>query len=225
MEAQAGIGKTIIIRLIAGVLLIGALLFLPAGSLRYWQAWLYLGVLFIPMLVVLAYLWQRDRDLLVRRMQTREKEPEQKTIIAITAIICLAAIVIPGLDFRFGWSTVPVDLVLASDAIVFLGYLVFFLTLRENSYASRIISVEKDQTVISTGPYAVVRHPMYLGALVMLLFTPPALGSVWGLVTFVPLLVMIVFRIRNEEQVLLRDLPGYGEYRGKVRYRLVPGVW
>ena len=225
MDDPEGLVKTVAIRLIAGFAVLFTLLFLPAGSLLYWPGWLYLGVIFVPMLCVLAYLLRRDPDLLARRMQVREKEPEQKTIVAIAAVICLAVVIIPGLDFRFGWSRVPVVLILASDVIVFLGYLVFFLTLLENRYASRIITVEKYQEVISTGLYAVVRHPMYLGVILMFLFTPLALGSFWGLAAFVPLFIMMVLRIRNEEQVLLRDLPGYREYCEKVRYRMVPGVW
>jgi protein-S-isoprenylcysteine O-methyltransferase Ste14 len=175
--------------------------------------------------VVLAYLVRYDPDLLMRRMRTKEKEQEQRAIIAVTTVLCLAGLVIPGLDFRFGWSAVPVAVVLAADGIVFCGYLIFFLTLRENSYASRIIEVEEGQRVVSTGPYAVVRHPMYLGMILMFLGTPPALGSFWAEIAFVPPAIAIVFRIRNEEEVLLRELPGYQEYCGKVRYRLVPNLW
>ena len=132
---------------------------------------------------------------------------------------------LPGLDFRFGWSEVPVTVVLAADGIIFLGYLIFSLTLRENSYASRVVEVEKEQTVISTGPYAIVRHPMYLGILLIYLFTPIALGSYLAVSVFFLFVPLLVYRIRNEEEVLVRELPGYSEYRKKTRYRLIPFVW
>lgn len=222
---SAALKKQICLRLIAALFIVGLMLFLPAGSLYYWEGWIYLCILFVPMVLVLVYLLKHDPDLLVRRMRFREKEQEQKTIIKTAIPVFFGGFLIPGFDYRFGWSDVPVVLVLASDVIVFLGYFVIFLTFLENSYASRIIEVEKGQTVISTGPYAIVRHPMYLGWLLMFLFTPIALGSYWALIVFLPLAVMIIFRIRNEEEVLLRDLPGYKEYCTKVRYRLVPLVW
>jgi protein-S-isoprenylcysteine O-methyltransferase Ste14 len=140
-------------------------------------------------------------------------------------VFFLALIVIPALDHRFGWSIVPVAVVLASDVAVFLGYLIFFLTLRENTWASRIIEVGEGQKVISTGPYAHVRHPMYLGVILMALFTPTSLGSLWGIPAVIPVLAMIVLRIRNEEEVLLRDLPGYREYCSRTPWHLVPLVW
>ena len=226
MNAQSTqLRNRIIIRFIAGIIGISALLFLPAGSLQYWPGWIYLCVIFVPLFFAVSYFLKNDSGLLKRRMKMREKTGEQKRIILLSAGIFFIGFLIPGLDYRYQWSDVPVVLVLAADMIVCLGYRIAFLTMRENSYASRIIEVEPGQKVISTGPYAFIRHPMYAGFLLMFLFTPLALGSYWAMVVCVPLAVMIVLRILNEEEVLSRDLAGYQEYCRKVRYRLVPRVW
>ena len=203
----------------------GLMLFLPAGTLYYWQAWIYCGVLFIPLSFVVFYFFKYDPELLERRMKMREKEEKQKTIQIVGIIIFFIGFLIPGLDYRYHWSNVPFLLVIAANAIVLAGYLLCFLVFRENSYASRIIEVEKGQKVITTGPYAIVRHPMYLGVLVMYLFTPLALGSYWALIFFLPLFPLLVSRLLNEEEVLLRELPGYKEYCQKTRYHLVPFIW
>jgi protein-S-isoprenylcysteine O-methyltransferase Ste14 len=176
----------IIIRFIAGIIVISAMLFLLAGSFMYWKGWLYLGVVFVPLFFAVSYFLKNDPGLLERRTKMREKVGEQKRIVLLSSIIFLVGFLIPGLDYRYQVSDVPVVLVLAADVIVFLGYCIEFLTLRENSYASRIIEVEPGQQVISTGPYAVIRHPMYAGFLLMFLFTPLALGSYWAMVVFIP---------------------------------------
>jgi protein-S-isoprenylcysteine O-methyltransferase Ste14 len=209
----------------AGFIVVALFLFLPAGSLLYWQAWVYLGVLFIPMIVVVNYFIKRDPGLLERRMRTREKYEPQKRIQALTGVLFFLGFLIPGLDYRFGWSFVPVPVVLAADAVVALGYLLIFLVFRENSYTSRIIDVEPGQRVVTTGPYALIRHPMYLGVTLMFLATPLALGSWVAVPLFFLVPVFLVFRIRNEEEVLVRELPGYVEYCSGVRYRLIPGLW
>lgn len=206
-------------------IVIGLMLFLPAGSLNYWQAWVFMATLLVPFIFVASYLLKHDPALLERRMRFREKEIQQKLIIKIANLFFFIGFLVPGLDYRYGWSSVPAWLVILSDALIFLGYLIIFLVFRENSYASRIIEVERGQKVIMTGPYSVIRHPMYAGVILMYLFMPIALGSYWALVFFVPVISIVVFRILDEEKVLLRDLKGYKEYTKKVRYRLIPGIW
>ena len=217
--------KKVFFRFMMVPIFMGLMLFLPAGSLNYWQAWIYCGVIFIPMFFVVFYFLKKDPELLERRMRMKEKEEKQKTIIKFAFIFFFIGFVIPGLDYRNHWSNVPVLFVIAANVIVLSGYIFVFFVLRENSYASRIIEVEKGQKVITTGPYGIVRHPMYLGVLMMLLFTPLALGSYWALIFFLPLLPLIVVRLLNEENVLVSELPGYKEYCQKTRYRLIPFIW
>ncbi|VVB99664.1 Phospholipid methyltransferase [uncultured archaeon] len=220
-----GIKKKIFLFFPAGVLAVALMLFLPAGSLNYWEAWVFLCVLFVPFIFVVSYLFRHDPGLLEKRMRFKEKEVQEKKIIKITQLLFFIAFLVPGLDYRFGWSDVPFWLVAVSDALVFIGYMIVFLVFRENTHASRIVEVEKNQKVISTGPYAVVRHPMYVGTILMFLFMPLALGSYFSLAFFVPIIIAIFFRIIDEEKLLLMDLEGYREYCGKVKYRLVPGIW
>ncbi len=217
--------RTVIVRIVFFIAALGAMLFLPAGTFNYWQAWAYLAMLIIPMVFVLTYLIRRNPELLERRMRMREKETEQKLVIKLSILFFVTAFLIPGFDKRFGWSSVPLEVIVAADAIILAGYMVFVLVLRENRYASRIIEVEQKQKVVTTGPYAVVRHPMYSGALLMYGFSPLALGSYWGMIPNVLLLLIIVARIRNEEEVLKQELEGYMEYTQKVKYRLAPGIW
>jgi protein-S-isoprenylcysteine O-methyltransferase Ste14 len=221
----AGLRTKILTWFSAAFIVVALFLFLPAGTLQYWQAWVYLGVLFIPVIFVTNYFMRRDPGLLERRMKAREKHEPQKKIQAVGGIIFFLGFLVPGLDYRFGWSFVPVPLVLAADAVVVLGYLIVFLVFRENSYTSRIIDVEKGQRVVTTGPYAIIRHPMYLGVTLMFVATPVALGSWVAVPVFLLMPVFLIFRIRNEEEVLAQDLPGYADYCQRVKYRLIPWVW
>jgi protein-S-isoprenylcysteine O-methyltransferase Ste14 len=205
--------------------ILAAMFFLPAGTLNYWQAWVYMAVLLVPMCFVVAYFLKKDPELMERRMRMKEKEREQKAIIMLSYPFFLAAFLLPGFDRRFGWSAVPQWLVLAADVIVLVSYGLFFRVMRENRFLSRVVEVDRKQKVISTGPYAVVRHPMYAVVIPMYFFSPLALGSFWALIpaAFVPLI--LIARIFNEEKVLGKDLEGYSDYSRRVKYRLIPGVW
>ncbi len=223
--ARNALARKVYTRVGLAVPVLWAILFLPAGTLAYWEAWLYLAVLLIPMFVVFGYLLQHDPELLERRVQWREKETTQRHIINLSLLYFLLVFMLPGLDRRWGWSDVSWPVVLAADLVVMLGYSLFILVLRENRYAARTIRVEEGQRVISSGPYAIVRHPMYLGALLMYLASPVALGSYWALGPALLIVPILVARIVNEERVLERDLKGYPEYEQVTKYRLVPGIW
>jgi protein-S-isoprenylcysteine O-methyltransferase Ste14 len=205
------------------MIVLGIVLFVPAGSLRYWEAWIFwLEISFLTFFIA-AYFLKKSPELLSRRMQYREQETTQKSPALLN--LFFIGYVIPGLDFRFHWSSVPLWIVLVSNALVCLGYIFIIFVFKENSYTSSVIQVEKGQQVITTGPYAIVRHPMYLGMWLMELFTPLALGSYWAILPFLLFIPLIIFRINNEEEVLLRDLHGYKDYCLKTRYRLIPFIW
>ena len=217
--------KKIVLIWAAAIIVVGIVLFVPAGTLDYWQAWAYMAILFVPASFVVMYFLKKDPEFLERRLRTKEKEARQGAIIAMATVVFIIGFLIPGLDYRFGWSEIPLEIVLAADVFVFLGYGLIFLVFKENSYAGRTVQVDKGQKVISTGPYSFVRHPMYVGTLIMYLATPIALGSYIAAPLFLLLIPAIVLRILNEEEVLRRDLPGYKEYCKKTRYRLVPFIW
>ena len=222
---KRGLKRKLFFMWILATVIIIAMLFLPAGTFDYWQAWIFLAVLLIPALFVLFYFLKRDPGLLERRMKFKEKEVEQKLIIKLSMLLFILGFLIPGLDYRFGWSHVPTALVILSDIIVVLGYTLVFFVFKENSYTSRVIEVDKKQKVITTGPYSVIRHPMYLGVILMYIFMPLALGSYYALIFFLPVIILIVFRTLNEEKVLAKDLKGYKKYMKKVKYRIIPYVW
>jgi protein-S-isoprenylcysteine O-methyltransferase Ste14 len=204
------------------------LLFLPAWTLHYWQAWVFLAVFFVPVLAITLYFMRKDPTLLERRTTrgpVSEKEKSQKIIQSLASIAFIAVIVFPAIDHRRAWSRVPPYGIAAGDFLVALGLLAIFFVFKENTFTSAIIEVAAEQKVITTGPYALVRHPMYIGALVMLLGVPLALGSWWGLYTIIPMTLVIVWRLLDEENFLARNLPGYSEYMNKVKYRLLPFLW
>ena len=205
-----------------------ALLFVPAWSLRFWQAWVYWLVSCASCLLLTLYFLKHDRALIARRLNAgpvAEKEKSQKIIQTFTAVTFTLLYIFPGLDHHFGWSQVPPLVSLAADAVVVIGFYIWFLTLRENTHASSIIEVGEAQRVISTGVYAYVRHPMYAGVALMLVVTPVALGSLWGLLLVVPAVAGIAWRLLDEERFLLRNLPGYPSYYRNTRFRLVPLIW
>jgi protein-S-isoprenylcysteine O-methyltransferase Ste14 len=207
------------------ILLLFLLLFLSAGTFAYWQAWVYVAILGLSSLLFIVYYLRVDPGLIAGRMKVREKEREQQRIQQFSLMLFVAAFVVPGLDRRYGWSVVPVGAVLAADVMILLGYVVFTRVMRENRYASRVIEIQQGQRVISTGPYAIVRHPMYVAVLMIFVIGPVALGSWWGIAASVWLVPMLVARIRNEETVLRRELPEYSEYVKQTRYRLIPSLW
>jgi len=223
--SRAALARMTAARFLAAIVLVGCTLFLPAGTLNYWQAWLYMVLLFIPVAIVGVVLVIKDPELLERRMRTREREAPQRRVIASSGLLLLAVVLIPGFDRRYAWSNVPLPLVFLADILILLGYLLFVLTIRANRFASRVVEVQANQVVISSGPYALVRHPMYLAVSLIFTLTPLALGSFWALIPALLLPVVLAARIGNEEQLLRRDLPGYAEYCHKVKYRLVPFIW
>ena len=209
-------------------MVMGVLLFVSAGTVHYWQAWVYLAIFTGASALTTLYLMRNDRALLERRMKggpAAEERPVQKFIMLCASIGFIAILVVPALDHRFGWSSVPIGGVAAGNALMAIGFLVIFLVYRENTFTSATIAVAANQTVVSTGPYAIVRHPMYAGGALYLLGSPLALGSYWGLVPLAIMMPFLIWRLLDEESVLATHLPGYAEYRKRVRHRLVPFVW
>lgn len=213
------------LRIGLGIPFIALIIILPAGTWNYWQGWMYLATLLLPMLGSTVYLFKNDPDLLERRMRMREKEGAQRKIIGVLAIYFLLAFTLPGLDVRFGWSNVPPLVSILADGLVFTGYMITFWVLTVNSFLSRVVEVDVQQTVVTTGPYAIVRHPMYFGVALLYIASPLALGSYWAVLPALMIIPLLAARIRNEEEVLLRELVGYAEYRQTVKYRLLPRVW
>jgi protein-S-isoprenylcysteine O-methyltransferase Ste14 len=209
-------------------LVIAGLIFASAGTLHYWQGWTFLLVYFAASLAISLDLMWRDPALLARRMSGgpwAEKEPAQRRIMMVTSIGFVALIVVPGLDHRFGWSDMPPLIALGGDLLILIGFAGIHRVFRENSFTSATIELASDQRVISSGPYAVVRHPMYAAALLMLAGFPIALGSWWGLLVIGAILPVLIWRLLDEERFLAMNLSGYREYQDKVRYRLLPRVW
>ena len=210
---------------IMGFVLVGALLFFPAWTINYPGAWLFIALLFVPMLVMGIVLFAKAPALLEKRLNNKEKEKTQQGVIALSGLMFPIGFVLSALDFRFGWSSVPLWLVIVASVLFLVGYGMYAEVMRENAYLSRTVEVQENQTVISTGLFGIVRHPMYLATLLMFLPLPLILGSFWGLIPFALYPVVTVIRILNEEKVLTDGLEGYAEYKTKVKYRLIPFVF
>ncbi|MGM9677710.1 MAG: methyltransferase family protein [Butyricicoccus sp.] len=222
---KKGLLRSGIIRMIAGLVLMGALLFLPAGTWRYPGAWRLLALLFLPMPVIGIVLAVKAPELLAKRLNAKEQESEQKQVIVLSALIFILGFVLAGLDFRFGWTQLPLAVVIAGMVLFLLAYGLYLEVMRENAYLSRTVEIQEGQKVIDTGLYGVVRHPMYMAVTILFLSMPLVLGSVIAILPFLGIPAVLVKRIKNEEQVLEAGLPGYREYEKKVAFRMIPFLW
>ena len=214
-----------LVKFVCGLLLVGLLLFLPAGTFRWPQAWLLIGILFVPMFAAGLFMMWKNPDLLRKRLDAREEQDEQKTVIRLSGLMFLAAFVIAGLNFRFGWIPLPITVSYAAAVVFLLAYALYAEVLRENVYLSRTVEVQMGQKVIDSGLYGIVRHPMYMSTLVLFLSMPLVLGSVISFAVMLFYIPIIAKRIRNEEKVLEEGLPGYREYKARVRYKVIPYIW
>lgn len=214
-----------IIKYILGVIIVGLLLFVPANSFEYWNAWLFIGLLFIPMFISGIVLMIKNPSLLKKRLDVKEKENEQKQVILYSSLMFLLGFIIAGLNYRFSWIIIPNIIVIISSILFVIAYILYAEVLRENTFLSRTIEVQENQKVIDTGLYGIVRHPMYAITLVLFLTMPLILGSIISFIIFLIYPFIIIKRIQNEEEVLEKKLKGYIEYKKKVKYRLIPFIW
>ncbi|MBQ6353997.1 MAG: isoprenylcysteine carboxylmethyltransferase family protein [Lachnospiraceae bacterium] len=214
-----------LIKFAVGLLLVGVLLFIPAGSLKYWQAWLLICILFVPMFIAGLIMMQKSPELLRKRLNAREEEGEQKEVVLFSGLMFLAAFVLAGFNWRFGWIPLPKAVSYIAAVVFLLAYALYAQVLRENEYLSRTIEVQENQRVIDTGLYGVVRHPMYMSTVFLFLSMPLVLGSLISFVIMLAYIPIIAKRIRNEEKVLEEGLKGYREYKNKVRYKVIPFIW
>ena len=212
-------------KFLIGLVLVGVLLFLPAGGFDYMNGWLFIGLLFVPMLILGAVLFIKSPDLLKKRLDAKEKESTQKGVVAVSGLLFLGGFVVAGLDYRYGWSYVPMWAVIVASAILLISYGFYAEVMRENTYLSRTIEVQDGQKVVDSGLYGIVRHPMYAVTIWLFLSIPVVLGSWWSLLCFLPYIPVIITRIVNEEKVLEKGLEGYTDYKKRVKYRLIPFIW
>lgn len=212
-------------KFIVGLLLVGVLVFLPAGTFNYIGGQTFVALLFIPMFIMGVVMFIKAPDLLKKRLQSKEKENTQKGVVAVSSLIFLGGFIVAGLDFRYGWSNVSVIVQIIASALFLVAYALYAEVMRENAYLSRTIEVQENQKVIDTGLYGIVRHPMYMATILLLLMIPLILGSWWSFVIFLAYPVIIALRIKNEEQVLSAQLDGYAEYKQKVKYKIIPFIW
>ena len=214
-----------IIKFILGALLIGLLLFIPANTINYWNGWLFMGLLFVPMFIAGIVLMIKNPELLRIRLNTKETENEQKQVIVFSGLMFILGFIIAGLNYKYNWIVIPNIVVIISSIIFILAYILYAEVLRENTYLSRTIEVQENQKVIDTGLYGIIRHPMYAVTILLFLATPLILGSIISFVIFLIYPFIIAKRIKNEEQVLEKDLVGYSEYKKKVKYKVIPFIW
>lgn len=214
-----------ITKFLSGVLILSILLFIPAGTLKFWNAWLLFSVLFIPMFIVGVVLWIKNPELLEKRLNAKEKEIEQRFVMILSGLMFIVGFIIAALDFRFQWSNIPTWLVATATVLFLVSYALFAEVLRENAYLSRIVEVRANQKVIDTGLYGIVRHPMYSATLLLFLTIPVILGSIYSFIIFLIYPVLLVKRILNEEKVLESELVGYIDYKKSVKYRLIKFIW
>ena len=214
-----------LIAFLCGLLITGAMLFVPAGTLAYRGAWLFIALLFTPILVMGVVLFIKNPELLRKRLEMKEREKEQKSVVALSGLLLVASFIVAGLDCRFGWSNVSSAIVIIASVVLLVGYALYAEVLRENVYLSRVVEVQEGQRVIDTGLYGIVRHPMYFAVTLLYLSIPLVLGSWWALLVMSPCILLLALRIKNEEKVLHQGLKGYTAYTERVRYRMIPWVW
>ena len=208
-----------------GLLLVGLLIFLPAGTLSYTYGWLLVGLLFGPMLIAGCVMLSKSPEFLKKRLDAKEKQGTQKGVVAFSGLMCIVGFVVAGLDFRFGWSQMPLPVTIVASVLFLVSYALYAEVMRENAYLSRTIKVEEGQKVVDTGLYGIVRHPMYMATILMFLMMPVVLGSWYALIVFAFYPAIIIVRLKDEENLLTRELPGYAAYKQKVKYRIIPFIW
>ncbi len=208
-----------------GLLLVGLLIFLPAGTLHYAKGWLLIGLLFVPMLIAGLVMFFKSPDFLAKRLDVKEKQATQKGVVALSGLIFIAGFVVAGLDYRFSWSKMPLPVTIIASVLFLSAYALYAEVMRENAYLSRTIKVEEGQQVVDTGLYGIVRHPMYMATILLFLMIPVVLGSWYALFIFAFYPAVIIVRLKDEEELLTRELPGYAEYKQKVKHRIIPFVW
>ncbi|MBQ2972352.1 MAG: isoprenylcysteine carboxylmethyltransferase family protein [Ruminococcus sp.] len=214
-----------IIKFLLGVVLVGLLIFVPAGRISFFNGWLLMGILFVPMFLAGIVMMFKNPELLKKRLSAKEKQQEQSVVVKLSALMFLVGFIVAGLDFRFSWYTLPRIVVIIAVVLFLVSYILYAEVLRENTYLSRTIEVQKNQKVIDTGLYGIVRHPMYSVTLILFLSMPLVLGSIYSFVIFLAYPFIIAKRIKNEEELLEKELEGYSEYKQRVKYRLIPFVW
>jgi protein-S-isoprenylcysteine O-methyltransferase Ste14 len=214
-----------LVKILAGIALVGSMVFLPAGSFAYWQGWLLMGVLFVPMFIAGIFMLVKNPELLRKRLNAKEKESQQKTVVALSGLLFIISFVTAGLNWRFDWCLLPDWAVWTAASLFILSYILYAEVLRENVYLSRTIEIQDGQKVIDTGLYSIVRHPMYMATVIMFLSMPLVMGSPISFIIMLGYLPVIAMRIRNEEKVLEAGLDGYKEYKARVKYKVIPFIW